>query len=179
MSKLCPIAPLAMPTNRWLYIDRDGMFRCDQPSRSIPADMAMSSISLLTAARNSSASSPGVNAANLASHNAGVTVAIVGLSQDKSRKRHLYDMDAGGKTIVREAPNITPYLTVGENVLINGQRSSISDLTEMSFGNMPVDGGGLLLTSDQVASLGLTADQKEIFVRRIYGSAEYIRGLVR
>jgi hypothetical protein len=116
---------------------------------------------------------------NLASHKAGVTVAIVGMSRDKSRKRQLYDMDADGKTVVREADNITPYLTVGNNVVVSGQRNSISGLTEMSFGNMPVDGGNLLFTSDQVAASGLTADEKKTFIRRIYGSAEYIRGLVR
>ena len=116
---------------------------------------------------------------NLASHNAGVTVAIVGLSREKSRKRLLYDTGADGQTVVRGADNITPYLTVGENVVVNGQRNSISGLTEMSFGNMPVDGGGLLFSNDQIVQLGLTPNEREIFVRRIYGSAEYIRGLVR
>ena len=117
--------------------------------------------------------------ANLASHNAGVTVAIVGLSRDTSRKRHLYDIGDNGKIVVREAYNITPYLTVGNDVLINTRRTSISGLTEMSFGNMPVDGGNLLLVADQVTKLGLTAAEKEQFIRRIYGSAEYIRGQVR
>jgi hypothetical protein len=116
---------------------------------------------------------------NLASHNAGVTVAIVGLSHDKSRKRYLYDIGADGQTVVREADNITPYLTIGSDIVINAQRNSVSGLTEMSFGNMPVDGGNLLLASNEIAELGLAPDQSETFVRRIYGSAEYIRGLVR
>jgi hypothetical protein len=44
---------------------------------------------------------------------------------------------------------------------------------------MPVDGGSLLLSAEEVAELGLTASQKETFIRRIYGSKEYIRGIVR
>ncbi|MEO6319039.1 MAG: type IIL restriction-modification enzyme MmeI, partial [Polaromonas sp.] len=49
----------------------------------------------------------------------------------------------------------------------------------MSFGNKPVDGGHLLLSSDEVNALGLTLEQRACFIRRIYGSAEFIRGLER
>src|SRR5690606_36442715 len=94
--------------------------------------------------------------ANLAAHNAGVTVVIVGLSTDANRKRLLYDVDRDGETTVREATNITPYLTVGENVVVEGQRKSVSGLPDMSFGNMPVDGGNLLLSADEADSLGLS-----------------------
>lgn len=117
--------------------------------------------------------------ANLASQNAGVTVAIVGISRGGVGKKRLFDMNSDGETIVREATNITPYLTVGENVIVSGQRKSIAGLADMSFGNMPVDGGNLLLSADEAAGLGLSAEDFEAFIRRIYGSAEYIRGLVR
>lgn len=116
---------------------------------------------------------------NLAAHNAGVTVVIVGLSTDASKKRQLYDLDRNNKTIVREATNITPYLTVGDNVVVEGQRKSVSGLPDMSFGNMPVDGGNLLFSADEAASLGLSKQDEETFLRRIYGSAEFIRGVVR
>lgn len=117
--------------------------------------------------------------ANLASFNAGVTVAIVGLSPGGRGRRYLFDQGADGETTVREAENITPYLTIGENIIICGQRTSIAGLHEMSFGNMPVDGGNLLLSADELALLSLNLTDKKIFVRRIYGSAEYIRGIAR
>jgi len=117
--------------------------------------------------------------ANLASHNAGVTVAIIGLTNRNTKKRNIYYQNRSGEIEVREAINITPYLTVGENFVINGERKSISKLPDMSFGNMPVDGGHLLLTPDEVFELNLNAAQREKFIRRIYGSAEFIRGNVR
>jgi hypothetical protein len=117
--------------------------------------------------------------ANLASHNAGVTVAIVGLSRSTTKTRYLFDSNRDGETMVREAENITPYLTIGENVVVTGQRSSIAGLHDMSFGNMPVDGGNLLLSAAEITALSLTVQEKDILVRRIYGSAEFIRGLVR
>lgn len=117
--------------------------------------------------------------ANLASHNAGVTVAIVGLSRVTAKKRRLYDLSREGENTVREAENITPYLTIGENVVVPSQRQSIAGLYDMCFGNMPVDGGNLLLSADELARLQLTPQQRDMLIRRIYGSAEYIRGLVR
>ena len=116
---------------------------------------------------------------NLAAHNAGVTVAIVGLSTDANKKRQLFDLNRDGETTAREATNITPYLTLGENMVVEGQRESVSGLPDMSFGNMPVDGGNLLLSADEAASLGLSKHDEETFLRRIYGSAEFIRGVVR
>ena len=116
---------------------------------------------------------------NLASHNAGVTVAIVGLATDASKNRKLYDLNREGETTVREAANITPYLTVGENVAVETRRGSISALPEMVFGNMPIDGGNLLLSSQAANDLNLATHVKDRFLRRIYGSAEFIRGLVR
>jgi hypothetical protein len=117
--------------------------------------------------------------ANLAAHNAGVTVAIIGLSTDSNRNRQVYDLNRDGETTVREAANITPYLTVGENIVVEGHRESVSGLPDMSFGNMPVDGGNLLLSSDEAKLLDLTKHDQKSFLRRIYGSAEFIRGVVR
>lgn len=117
--------------------------------------------------------------ANLASHNAGVTVSIVGISNNSDKKKYLYEVNEEGKTVVREAKNITPYLTTGNNLVVDGKRSPVSDLCSMSFGNMPVDGGSLLLSTEEVDSLGLTDEQRSKFIRRIYGSAEFIRGNAR
>lgn len=117
--------------------------------------------------------------ANLASYNAGVTVAIIGLSTDASKKRQIYDLNDDGEIIVRETVNITPYLTTGKTIFVETRRESISGLPEMAFGNMPIDGGNLLLSANETISLKLSQQDENIFIRRIYGSAEFIRGLVR
>jgi hypothetical protein len=117
--------------------------------------------------------------ANLASNNAGVTVVIVGLTSHQDRARHLYELNDVGGTDVRKARKIAPYLTLGENIVISGQRKSIAGLPEMIFGNMPVDGGNLLLTKDDLDNLGLSENERSLFVRRVYGSAEFIRGNIR
>jgi hypothetical protein len=55
----------------------------------------------------------------------------------------------------------------------------LGEQAEMTFGNMALDGGNLLLYGDEVKSLCLTHEQESTFVRRLYGSAEFIRGVSR
>lgn len=120
--------------------------------------------------------------ANLASYNAGVTVVIVGLSSQFKVPAHLYSIANSGKgdaVDVKEVESINAYLVPGTNVLVEKSSRPLSGQSEMSFGNKPVDGGHLLLSRDEVDALGLTLEQHERFIRRIYGSSEFIRGLER
>ena len=115
---------------------------------------------------------------NLASHNAGVTVAIIGLSQMSYQKR-LFEVVNNDAINARDVRNINAYLVAGGNTLVNRAHSPICDLSEMLRGNMPYDGGNLLLSRDEKEQLGLSTKQKETFIRRIFGSAEFIQGKER
>jgi hypothetical protein len=117
--------------------------------------------------------------ANLASHNAGVTVAIVGMSNHAGNVRRLFSVEDNSETTVKEAENINAYLIVGTNIIVEKAAKPLDNLFEMSFGNKPVDGGNLLLSTNEVDLLGLSKEQRKTFIRRIYGSAEFIRGLSR
>ncbi len=116
---------------------------------------------------------------NLASHNAGVTVVIVGISPHAGKVRRLFVPAENGQTIVKEADCINAYLVAGVNLWVEKVAQPLAALSEMSFGNKPVDGGHLLLTRQEVEQLGLSPAQRQKFIRRIYGSAEFIRGLCR
>ena len=117
---------------------------------------------------------------NLAKHNAGVTVAIVGLSNDPGPVRKLFSISEHGETVQREVDGINAYLVAGaKRDLVRKALKPLTAVAPMSFGSKPVDDGNLLLTGDGVAELGLTRPQKARFVRRFYGSAEFIRGLSR
>ncbi|RKK04667.1 class I SAM-dependent DNA methyltransferase [Pseudoroseomonas wenyumeiae] len=117
--------------------------------------------------------------ANLASHNAGVTVAIIGITSDPRSTRRLFSLDDNGQTIERQCAHINAYLAVGESVIVEKASRPADSRGDMTFGNMPLDGGHLLLSREQLDGLQLTPAQERRFVRRIYGSAEFIRGLVR
>ena len=117
--------------------------------------------------------------ANLASHNAGVTVAIVGITARPRNPRRLFSVDSSGCTVERQCTHINAYLAAGESVIVDKASQPLSALSEMTFGNTPIDGGHLLLSRDECDALGLSPAQQRRFVRRILGSAEFIRGLER
>jgi hypothetical protein len=116
--------------------------------------------------------------ANLASHKAGVTVVIVGISRTAKAIRQIYSLTDGVST-VRAAENINAYLVDGANIEISQARSPISNLAPMVRGNMPYDGGHLLLTPTEARDLGLSMEQSDRFLRKNYGGAEFIRGIER
>lgn len=117
--------------------------------------------------------------ANLAKHNAGVTVAIVGMSNDAGRVRRLFSIGRDGKTVRRETVGINAYLVAGANVIVKRVAKPLTAVAHMSFGNKPVDDGNLLLTVDDIDGIGFTPTQKARFIRPYFGSAEFIRGLSR
>jgi hypothetical protein len=117
--------------------------------------------------------------ANLASYNAGVTVVIVGISNHAGKTRRLFSIAGDGGAVVKGATNVNAYLVAADNVIVNKAAKPLCDVAEMSFGNKPVDGGHLLLTKTELDALNLTSEQQAQFIRRIYGSAEFIRGVSR
>lgn len=117
--------------------------------------------------------------ANLASHNAGVTVIIVGLAKAHGGLKSLYSTNKDNEIFEKKVNNINAYLVSGENIIVTKKSKPLSSLTFMASGNKPVDGGNLLLTSDEVHHLNLTKEQKNKFIRKVYGSAEFIRGIQR
>ncbi|MGL4208869.1 MAG: class I SAM-dependent DNA methyltransferase, partial [Candidatus Adiutrix sp.] len=117
--------------------------------------------------------------ANLAKHNAGVMVAIVGLAKDFDKIKRLFSITSDGQSLVKEAENINAYLVAGPSVIVSRAAKPINGLPEMDFGNKPVDGGHLLLTERELKGLALSPEHHKLFIRPFYGSAEFIRGLQR
>ncbi len=56
--------------------------------------------------------------ANLASHNAGVTVVIVGIYNHADKVRYLISVEDNGEAIAKEATNINAYLVAGPNIVV-------------------------------------------------------------
>ena len=117
--------------------------------------------------------------ANLASHNAGVMVVIVALSNKKQQKSFIYTESNKGETLIAESKNINAYLVPSKNIIVKKESKPISRFEKMSFGNKPVDGGNLLMAREELQELEMSLPMKFLLTRRIYGSAEFIRGLVR
>jgi len=108
---------------------------------------------------------------NNAKGNAGVTVIIVGLRNISSTPKFLFDL--GFK---KEAKNINPYLMDYTNIIVAGRRTPLSKFSEMKFGNMPNDGGGLILTEEEKTKMLSESPLANKFVKVLMGSTEFIDG---
>ncbi len=117
--------------------------------------------------------------ANLASHNAGVTVVIVGIASDVTGGRRLYLISADDRLIVKEAENINPYLAAGPTVWIEPHSRPVSDLATMQFGNHPYYGGALIFSTDEARKIFVDHPEAKPFVRPLYGGHEFINAAPR
>ncbi|TAG19306.1 MAG: class I SAM-dependent DNA methyltransferase [Cytophagia bacterium] len=108
---------------------------------------------------------------NNAKGNAGVTVIVLGLRNKSTEPKFLFN-----ENIKKEAKNINAYLLDGAEVIIAERMLPISKFPKMNFGNMPNDGGGLILTEEEKNILLSESPKASKFVRILLGSAEYIRG---
>lgn len=116
---------------------------------------------------------------NLASHNAGVIVVVVGVVKDNKNFRRLYLNIDAEKCELREVENINPYLVPGANVIVNPVRSSICLLSKMLKGNQPSDGGNLCLDRTEKNTIIGNAPHAQKYIRRYLGAADYIQGKER
>ena len=112
--------------------------------------------------------------ANLASHNAGVIVVIVGISNHAASTRKLFVTSDDGTVISKEAANINAYLISAPNVEVEPRSEPLSARGFMQFGNHPYYGGALIF-SDEVAKRMIRECSVVIrFIRPLYGSREFI-----
>ena len=117
--------------------------------------------------------------ANLASHNAGVIVVIIGISRNPGKERRLVSIGDDGETIQKKTPNINAYLVAGPDVEVTQERKPLSCLHPMLFGNMPRDGGNFSLTADEKNNVLQRYPELSKFVRPYLGSEQMIRGKTR
>jgi hypothetical protein len=111
---------------------------------------------------------------NLAAHNAGVTVAVVGFGIPTEQRRLLYTEERDGTVSVREADNINAYLVSSRDIFVEGAARPLNGLPRMSLGNQPYEGNFLILESHEFSEL--SEAEQVLFTKDFYGSSEFIRG---
>jgi hypothetical protein len=117
--------------------------------------------------------------ANLASHNAGVTVVIIGISAHAGKARKLFSISDDGENLAKEVEHINAYLVSGPNVIVEKAMKPLTEVCSMDFGNKADDGGHLTLTPSQVDGMGLDERTRRTYIKQFYGSKEFINGETR
>lgn len=75
-----------------------------------------------------------------------------------------------------DAPNINPYLAAAPTIYINPRSSPLSALPSMTTGNMPRDGGNLILSLKQAEEMRGHSPESARFLKRYVGAEEMING---
>ena len=117
--------------------------------------------------------------ANLASHNAGVTVVIVAISKNPKPLRFLFTLGPESRTVSKEASNINPYLISGGDIIVSPLARPQDERGLMEWGNKPTDGGHLFMTADERVKLLDKHPEAAPYIKRFLGAQELIRGQLR
>ncbi|CQR25847.1 Type II restriction enzyme, methylase subunit YeeA [Streptococcus varani] len=111
---------------------------------------------------------------NSAANNAGVTVAIVGLSNPNNSKSEKYIFD---ENLHRSVVNhINPYLASEEDIIVESVNTPLNNLPKMVFGSMPRDGGYLIIpTLEERNKIIENNPELEKSIKKYIGSEEFIK----
>lgn len=88
---------------------------------------------------------------NEAKGNAAVHVVIIGFSNYDIKDKWLwYYENINGEPHQIKVKNINPYLVEGNDIVVLKRRNPICNVSEISFGNMPLDGGNLIINDEDL-----------------------------
>ncbi len=113
---------------------------------------------------------------------AAVHCVIVGFGLGDVNQKTLFDYgdDIKGEPLEVAANNINPYLVDAPNLLIDKRRKPLcADAPEIAFGNMPNDGGNLLLSQAEADEIRARDAIAAKYIRRFLGADEFINNLPR
>lgn len=117
---------------------------------------------------------------NEASGNAAVYCVIVGFACIDSPNKYIFDyQDIKGEPHSIKAKNINSYLVDSRDVVITNRSNPLCNVPKMSFGNMPLDGGHLLLSDEEKNEFLIKEPHAEKYIKSLISAKEYLNGQKR
>ena len=117
---------------------------------------------------------------NEAKGNAAVFCVIIGFANyDTNNKRIFEYEDIKGDAHELKVKNINPYLVDAKDLVIDKSSNPICNVPKMSFGNMPLDGGHLILSDEEKNEFLLKEPNAEKFIKPLISAYEFLNGQKR
>ena len=117
---------------------------------------------------------------NEARGKAAVYCIIVGFSlQEKSEKTLFIYEDIKGEPKALKVKRINAYLMDSDAVFIERMQEAICDVPKMCFGNMPADGGHLIIEENEYKTFIEAEPKAKKFIRKFLGADEFINNKKR
>lgn len=117
---------------------------------------------------------------NEAKGNAAVHVVVIGFANYDSATKKIFDYTSlKGESQERLVKNINPYLSEGEDIIIESRGKPIHTFPQMFKGSQPTDGGHLILSQDERNSLLSKEPASETWIKPFIGGFELMNGTIR
>ena len=100
---------------------------------------------------------------------------IIGFSKADTKAKTIYLSDT--QTI--QATNINAYLIDAPDTWIDSRSKPLCDVPDMIYGSKPTDGGFLFIKEDEYKEIIANEPEISKYIKRIYGSEEFINNKVR
>lgn len=111
---------------------------------------------------------------------AAVHVVIIGFAYQANNHKLLFDYPTiKSEPVARKVTKISPYLIESEPVIIENRTKPLCAVSSMVYGNKPVEGGYLLLLTQEKNELIANEPAAEKWIRPLLGAEEFINGKER
>lgn len=112
---------------------------------------------------------------NEAKGNAAVYCVIIGFANFDTANKYIFDYkDIKGDAHEIKVKNINPYLIDAKDILIEKRTNPICNVPNMSFGNMPLDGGHLLFSNEEKNEFLLKEPNAEKYMLPLISAYEFL-----
>jgi hypothetical protein len=114
---------------------------------------------------------------NEAKGNAAVYCVIIGFANFDTTNKTIYEYEnIRGEAHSVKATNINPYLVNAKDLFISKNSNPICNVPKMSFGNMPLDSGNLLLSDSEKIEFVKKEPKAEKFIKPLISAYEFLNG---
>ncbi len=106
---------------------------------------------------------------------AAVYCVIIGFGLSEPNEKRLFQYEnIKGEPHEIKVLNINPYLVGGKDIFIGKKQEPICAVPKMSFGNMPLDGGNLILSDDEKIDFVLKEPKSIKFIKPLISAREFL-----
>jgi hypothetical protein len=117
---------------------------------------------------------------NEAKGNAAVYCVIIGFANFDTQNKSIFEYEnIKGEAHEVKAKNINPYLVDAKDILIEKRTVPLCNVPKKSFGNMPLDGGHLLLSDEEKQEFLKVEPKAEKFILPLISAFEFLNGKKR
>ena len=120
------------------------------------------------------------NWTNEAKGKAAVHCVIIGFANYDVKDKYLFEYDdIKGEPHQKNVKNINPYLVEANDLVILKRRQPICNVSNISFGSMPNDGGFFLFTNEEKNDFLKLEPNAEPFIKPLISAHEFLNGKTR